>query len=61
LNLSRAAKSLLWYLREVSGESDYERYVAHSRQHPDAPVLCRRDFERRKMDEREANPQARCC
>ena len=62
MNLSGAAKGLLWYLREVSGEADYERYVAHAqRQHPDTPPLCRRDFERRKMDEREANHQARCC
>ena len=51
-----------WYLREVSGECDYERYVAHRRRHhPDEPVVCRRDFEHRRMDDRDANPRARCC
>jgi uncharacterized short protein YbdD (DUF466 family) len=51
-----------WYLREVSGEGDYERYVAHrERHHPGEPVLSRRDFERRRMDDRDSNPRARCC
>ncbi len=51
-----------WYLREVSGETAYERYVAHvRREHPDALVMSRRDFERWRMDDREANPRARCC
>jgi uncharacterized short protein YbdD (DUF466 family) len=55
-------QGILWYLREVSGEADYDRYVAHARRdHRDAPVLSRRDFERRRMREREANPTARCC
>ena len=47
----RGAMKLLagirWYLREVSGESAYERYVDHvRREHPGAPVLSRRAFER---------------
>ena len=51
-----------WYLREVSGESAYDRYVEHCRRdHPDAPVMTRRAFERRRQDEREARPQSRCC
>ena len=51
-----------WYLREVSGETAYDRYVEHARrEHPDAPVMCRRDFERRRQDERDENPRARCC
>ena len=62
MNLSRAAKNILWYLREVSGEADYDRYVALAqRQHPGTPVLSRRDFERRKMNEGESGPPARCC
>lgn len=53
----------LWsYLREVSGETAYERYVAHARRdHPDAPVLARREFERRRQDDRDRSPQSRCC
>jgi uncharacterized short protein YbdD (DUF466 family) len=51
-----------WYLREVSGESAYDRYVAHMRrEHPGQPVMSRRDFERRRQDWREENPRARCC
>jgi len=62
LNLRRAVEGIRWYLREVSGEADYDRYVAHERRHQrDAPVLSRRDFERRKTKDREANPAARCC
>ena len=56
------ARWVRWYLREVSGESAYDRYVDHARtEHPDRPVLSRRDFERRRMDERDSRPQSRCC
>ena len=56
------ARGVRWYLREVSGESAYDRYVQHMRRdHPDQPVMSRRDFERRRQDAREARPQARCC
>ena len=51
-----------WYLREVSGESAYDRYVAHrKRQHPGEPVMSEREFWRWRMDERDRNPRARCC
>ena len=51
-----------WYLREVSGESAYDRYVAHMRhEHPDQPVMSRREYERRRMRMRDENPRARCC
>jgi uncharacterized short protein YbdD (DUF466 family) len=51
-----------WYLREVSGESGYDRYVAHMRrEHPGQPVMSRRDYERRRQDQREESPRARCC
>jgi uncharacterized short protein YbdD (DUF466 family) len=51
-----------WYLREVTGESAYDRYVQHMRRdHPGQPVMSRRDYERRRQDERNENPRARCC
>jgi uncharacterized short protein YbdD (DUF466 family) len=57
-----AARALLWYLKEVAGEHDYDRYTEHHRSHhPDAPLLSRREFERKRMDELEKNPQQRCC
>jgi uncharacterized short protein YbdD (DUF466 family) len=51
-----------WYLREVSGESAYDRYVAHMRRdHPSQPGMSRRDFEGRRQDARNENVRARCC
>ena len=58
----RGARWLHWYLREVAGESAYDRYVEHAcASHPGDVVLTRREFERRRMDDRDARPQARCC
>jgi uncharacterized short protein YbdD (DUF466 family) len=58
----RMLSGVRWYLREVSGESAYDRYVAHMRaDHPAQPVMTRREFERRRQDDRDARPQARCC
>jgi uncharacterized short protein YbdD (DUF466 family) len=60
--LRRALGGVGWYLREVTGEGDYDRYVAHHAcHHPGEQPLSRRDFERRRMDERERNPRASCC
>jgi uncharacterized short protein YbdD (DUF466 family) len=62
VNARRAVEGIRWYLREVSGEGDYDRYVAHERRHSsDTPILSRRDFERRKTKDREKSPPARCC
>jgi uncharacterized short protein YbdD (DUF466 family) len=56
------ARGVRWYLREVSGESAYDRYVAHMRaQHAAQPVMSRRDFERGRQDARESQQRARCC
>ena len=50
-----------WYLREVSGESAYDRYVEHMRRdHPEQAVMSRREYERQRMrmrDEREAGDE----
>ena len=62
VTVKQAFAGVRWYLREVSGESAYDRYVEHMRRdHPDQPVMSRRDFERRRQDAREENPRARCC
>jgi uncharacterized short protein YbdD (DUF466 family) len=62
MSLREAVSGVRWYLREVSGESAYDRYVEHVRRdHPDQPVMSRRDFERRRMRMRDENPKARCC
>jgi uncharacterized short protein YbdD (DUF466 family) len=60
--LGRGVRWLHWYLREVSGESAYDRHVAHLRSgHPGAPVPTRKEFERWRMDQRDSRPEARCC
>jgi uncharacterized short protein YbdD (DUF466 family) len=58
----KALSGVRWYLREVSGESGYDRYVEHMRRdHPDQAVMSRREYERRRMQMRDDNPRARCC
>ena len=60
--LRQGARGLARYLREVSGETAYDRYVDHRRrEHPGDPVMSRREYERWRMDQRDANPSARCC
>ncbi|MCX5204318.1 YbdD/YjiX family protein [Streptomyces sp. NBC_00237] len=52
------------FVRELTGEATYDRYVAHARSHdPDAPVMTRRAFERSRTDAREGDPRDgfRCC
>jgi uncharacterized short protein YbdD (DUF466 family) len=60
--LVRAWRGLRWYLRELTGETQYDRYLErHAREHPDAPPLSRREFERCRIAERDARPGSRCC
>jgi uncharacterized short protein YbdD (DUF466 family) len=60
--LRRAVAGTLWYVREVMGENAYDHYLAHQRQdHPDEPVLPRREFECRRMDQMQIRPGQRCC
>ncbi|GAA0455401.1 YbdD/YjiX family protein [Streptomyces olivaceiscleroticus] len=62
--VARWGRGIRWYVRELTGESAYERYVGHLRRHdPDAPVSTRREFERRRTDAQEGDPGAgfRCC
>jgi len=51
-----------WYLRELTGETAYDRYVErHRLAHPGAPVMPRREFERWRTDRGDEHPRARCC
>jgi uncharacterized short protein YbdD (DUF466 family) len=62
MTVKQAVAGVRWYLREVSGESAYDRYVEHMRRdHPSQVVMSRRDFERWRQDLRQNNPRARCC
>jgi len=58
----RACRSVRWYVREVTGESAYDRYVEERRRnHPGEVVLDRRSFERHRQDVAGQGPQQRCC
>lgn len=62
MGLIRLLRWLRWYLRELTGESQYEHYLArHHRTHPGEPVLTRRDFERWRVDRADVRPGTRCC
>ncbi|MDW4905724.1 YbdD/YjiX family protein [Streptomyces sp. ADMS] len=53
---------LRWYLRELTGEAEYDRYCArHLGHHPHAPVPTRREYEVLRTLHRETHPQSRCC
>lgn len=58
----RAARTLRWYLRGISGADAYDRYLDHHRRaHPSAHAMTEREFWRDKTDAMERNPKARCC
>ena len=62
MTVRQAIGRVHWYLREVSGETAYDRYEAHREKwHPDERMMTRREFERERMADRERNPGARCC
>ncbi|MFJ3666313.1 CstA-like transporter-associated (seleno)protein [Streptomyces sp. NPDC090106] len=63
-SLLRVLRSVRWYVRELTDESAYERYVAHVRgAHPGASVPTRRAFERMRTERQESDPRQgfRCC
>ncbi|MFC0526827.1 YbdD/YjiX family protein [Phytohabitans kaempferiae] len=60
--MRRALAAVRWYLRELTGEAQYDHYVErHGRLHPDQPLMSRREFERCRTDRRDENPTASCC
>ena len=52
----------IWdYLKEISGENAYDRYLAvHTMTHPGKKVMTRGEFYRWRQDEKYSNPGARC-
>jgi hypothetical protein len=56
----RAGRGIRWYFREASGESKWDEYVADCRERGVVP-RSRREFERRRADQRDHDPRARCC
>jgi uncharacterized short protein YbdD (DUF466 family) len=49
------------YLKEISGENAYDRYLAvHTATHPGKPAMGRGEFYRARQDEKYNNPGSRC-
>ncbi|MFD1535747.1 YbdD/YjiX family protein [Nonomuraea guangzhouensis] len=62
MTLTRLLRLARWYLRELTGESRYDRYAErHHRTHPGSPALSRREYERQRTSRLDENPGARCC
>ncbi|AZM48547.1 hypothetical protein DMB38_24645 [Streptomyces sp. WAC 06738] len=61
--LAAAGRKVWWYVREVIGDTAYERYVEHLHGHdPDAKVPTRREFERMRTDAGDDPRKGfRCC
>ena len=49
-------------VRTVIGAPDYDRYVAHMRDHhPECEVASRDEFMRQRLETRYSRPGSRCC
>ncbi len=49
------------YLKEISGENAYDRYLAvHTATHPGKTPMNRSEFYRARQDEKYNNPGSRC-
>lgn len=49
------------YLKEISGENAYDRYLAiHTASHPNKQPMNRSEFYRTRQDEKYNNPGSRC-
>ncbi|MCX4971526.1 MULTISPECIES: YbdD/YjiX family protein [unclassified Streptomyces] len=62
--LRKAIDGVRWYVRELTDESAYDRYVAHAgANHPHTPTPSRREFERMRTNRQEKDPRQgfRCC
>ncbi|MFI6289153.1 YbdD/YjiX family protein [Streptomyces sp. NPDC051018] len=58
----RGLGAVHWYLREVSGETAYDRHCEHHRRNrPDLPPPTRREFQRMRSRRLEEEPLSRCC
>ncbi|MER5766505.1 YbdD/YjiX family protein [Streptomyces sp. NPDC001985] len=58
----RGLRAVHWYLRELTGESAYDRHCErHLRMHPELPPPSPREFQRLRTRQLEEHPQSRCC
>lgn len=61
-HLVHAVKSVWWYVGEVLGEHDYQKYVDHLQaHHPETPVPTEKEFWKARWADQAVNPGSRCC
>ena len=58
--VARALRGVHWYLKELTGEAQWDHYLEHCAEHGHAP-MSRREFERHRDEHRERSTQGRCC
>jgi uncharacterized short protein YbdD (DUF466 family) len=59
--MANPLRSIWGYLKEISGENAYDRYLeVHAAIHPGKPAMSRGEFYRWRQDEKYANPGSRC-
>jgi uncharacterized short protein YbdD (DUF466 family) len=60
-DLLKPLRDFWGYLKEISGENAYDRYLAtHAATHPGKPAMSRGEFYRWRQDEKYNNPGSRC-
>ena len=61
-SLGDRVRRVLRVVRAIIGEPDYDRYVAHMRDHhPGCEMASRDEFMRQRMESRYSRPGTRCC
>ena len=59
--LARPFRYAWEYLKEISGENAYDRYLeVHAATHPNKPAMSRGEFYRWRQDDKYNNPGSRC-
>lgn len=60
--MMKALRSIRWYVGELMGDHDYQKYVAHLKQyHPAHPVPTEKEYWVARWAAQGANPGGRCC
>lgn len=58
----RAAKGVVWYMREISGEARYDHYLEHfAAEHPGETPLSEKEYLRQREEYDKQHPNTSCC
>ncbi|MDR0283916.1 MAG: YbdD/YjiX family protein [Propionibacteriaceae bacterium] len=60
--IAKAWRAVVWYVKALLGESDYEMYVEHLKaNHPEAPLPTVSEYWRERYARESREPASRCC